>query len=217
MTCRRGEDQEPSLHRAEARPWGGEGCGCAYGAARGHRTARYWSRHATWKVTCALSGKVTVTASPCTGWAHHAQDRTGCPCRHQGRVTFALLLPFRRSTRVKPPTRPGPETPPAHAESMRPLPRANQRSAGRKADARDAREDGVPISWPWRVACGTGQEQKSPQKPRAIQFSFLSPFCKGGWEDFGTPRAGKSPLAPLCKGGNRAYHRKLNGPAKSRP
>jgi hypothetical protein len=35
----------------------------------------------------------------------------------------------------------------------------------------------------------------------AIQFSFLSPFRKGGWGDFGTPRAGKSPLAPLCKGG----------------
>jgi hypothetical protein len=47
---------------------------------------------------------------------------------------------------------------------------------------------------------------------RAIQFSFLSPFRKGGWGDFGTPRAGKSPLAPLCKGGNGAYHRKLNDP-----
>ena len=45
-----------------------------------------------------------------------------------------------------------------------------------------------------------------------MQFSFLSPLRKGGWGDFGTPRAGKSPLAPLCKGGNGAYHRKLNDP-----
>jgi hypothetical protein len=35
-------------------------------------------------------------------------------------------------------------------------------------------------------------------------------FRKGGWGDFGAPRAGKSPLAPLCKGGNGACHRKLS-------
>jgi len=35
-----------------------------------------------------------------------------------------------------------------------------------------------------------------------MQFSFLSPFRKGGWGDFETPRAGKSPLRPpLIKGG----------------
>jgi hypothetical protein len=48
--------------------------------------------------------------------------------------------------------------------------------------------------------------------PRAIQFSFLTPFRKGGWGDFGTLRTGKSPLAPLCKGGNGAHRRKLNDP-----
>jgi hypothetical protein len=79
------------------------GGGRAYGAAHGHMTARYWSRHATWKVTCALSGKVTVTASPCTGCVHHAQARTGYACRCPGRVASALCLPFLCSTSVKPP------------------------------------------------------------------------------------------------------------------
>ena len=68
--------------------------GGAYRAAHGHIMARYWSRHATWNVACALSGKVTVTASPCTGWVHHAQDRTGCACLRRGRLTFAMLRPF---------------------------------------------------------------------------------------------------------------------------
>jgi hypothetical protein len=77
--------------------------GHTYGAAPGHMTARYWSRHAIWKVTCALSGKVTVTASPCTGSAHHAQGRTGGLCRCPGRVALALCLPFLRSTGVTPP------------------------------------------------------------------------------------------------------------------
>lgn len=71
--------------------------GGAYRAARGHITARYRSRHATWNVTCTLSGKVTVTASPCTGWVHQAQDRTGCACLRRGRLTFAILRPFLRS------------------------------------------------------------------------------------------------------------------------
>jgi len=121
-----------------------------------------------------LSGKVTVTASPCTGWAHHAQGRTGCPCRHHGRVTFALFLPFRRSMGVTPPTRSGPETPPAHAESIPPLP-GHQRYAGRRAEARDAREDGVPISWPWSVACSTSKGQRSP-KSRPQPWSVLAPL-----------------------------------------
>src|SRR5262249_28188370 len=46
-------------------------------------------------VSCTLSGKVTVTASPYTGCVHHAQDRTGCTCRRRGRLTFAMLRPFR--------------------------------------------------------------------------------------------------------------------------
>src|SRR5262249_42182385 len=62
-----------------------------------HITARYRSRQATWNVTCTLSGKVTVTASPYTGWVHHAQERTGCVCLHRGRLTFAMLRPFLRS------------------------------------------------------------------------------------------------------------------------
>jgi len=104
----------------------GRGCsGRAYGAAHGHMTARYWSRHATWKVTCALSGKVTVTASPCTGWAHHAQGWTGCPCLCRGRVAFALFLPFRRFTGGHASHMPWPSTPPAHAESLTLPPRAS--------------------------------------------------------------------------------------------
>ena len=75
----------------------------AYGAAHGHMTARYWSRHATWKVTCALSGKVTVTASPGTGCAHHVQGRTGSVCRDPGRMAFPRCLPFLRSMSVTPP------------------------------------------------------------------------------------------------------------------
>jgi hypothetical protein len=53
-------------------------------------------------VTCTLSGKVTVTASPCTGCAHHAQDRPGDAGRCSGRAALARCLPFLRSTRVKP-------------------------------------------------------------------------------------------------------------------
>ena len=72
---------------------GGGPSGEAYRAAKGHITARYWSRHATWKVACALSGKVTVTASPYTGCVHQAQGRTRSRCRHRGRVAFAILRP----------------------------------------------------------------------------------------------------------------------------
>jgi hypothetical protein len=39
---------------------------------------------------------------------------------------------------------------------------------------------------------------------RAIQFSLLPPFRKGGMGDFGAAASGKSPLTPLCKGGNGA-------------
>jgi hypothetical protein len=122
------------------------GSGRAYGAAHGHRTARYWSRHATWKVTCALSGKVTMTASPYTGWAHQAQGRTGCPCRRPPRVAFALGPPFRRSTGVTPPTRPGLGMPPAHTGGRTPLPWASQRYAGHRADAHDPRKGGLSPS-----------------------------------------------------------------------
>jgi len=143
-----------------------------------------------------LSGKVTVTASPCTGWAHHAQGRTGCPCRHHGRVTFALLLPFRRSTGVTPPTRPGPETPPAHAGSMTPLPQANEWSAGRRAEARDAREDGVPISWPWSVACSTGEEQMRPQN-QPQPWSVLALLAPCLWTGLGEDHEVFGMVAPF--------------------
>ena len=39
-------------------------------------------------------------------------------------------------------------------------PRAGQRDAGRRVEARDAREDRVPISWLWSVACRTGEGQR---------------------------------------------------------
>src|SRR5712691_1008333 len=75
----------------------GDSSGRVYRAVHGHMTARYWYRHATWNVACSLSGKVTVTASPCTGWAHHTQGRTGFPCLLRGRLAFAMLLSFMRS------------------------------------------------------------------------------------------------------------------------
>jgi hypothetical protein len=145
------------------------GSGRAYGAAHGHRTARYWSRHATWKVTCALSGKVTMTASPYTGWAHQAQGRTGCPCRRPPRVAFALGPPFRRSTGVTPPTRPGLGMPPAHTGGRTPLPWASQRYAGHRADAHDPRKGGLPISWLWSVAYSAGgKTDKGAVAPLAL-------------------------------------------------
>jgi hypothetical protein len=88
----------------EARSRGRGSSGQAYGVAPGHMRARYWSRHATWKVTWALSGKVTVAASPWTGCAHHAQGWTGDACRCPGCVALVLCLPFLRSTSVKPPS-----------------------------------------------------------------------------------------------------------------
>src|SRR4029453_4140304 len=70
--------------------------GCArgrdYRAARGQMTSRYLYRHATWNGACPLSGKVTVTASPCTGLAHHAHGRTEFSCLFRGRLAFAMLL-----------------------------------------------------------------------------------------------------------------------------
>src|SRR5712691_688372 len=127
----------------------GDSSGRVYRAVHGHMTARYWYRHATWNVACSLSGKVTVTASPCTGVAHHAQGRTGFPCLLRGRAAFAMLLPFMCSATAKPPTRPAPRPPPGHAGSLTTLPRSSQRYAWRREDARDTREDGGPIWWTW--------------------------------------------------------------------
>ena len=45
------------------------------------------------------------------------------------------------------------------AGSMTPLPWASQRYAGRRADARDPREDGILIWWLWSVAHSTGGRQ----------------------------------------------------------
>jgi hypothetical protein len=58
-----------------------------------------------------------------------------------------------------------------------------------------------------------GKCKNNASKGGAGLFSSHSspPFVRGRG-NFGTPRAGKSPLAPLCKGGNGAYHRKLNDP-----
>jgi hypothetical protein len=72
------------------------------------------------------------------------------------RVAFALCLPFRRSTGVTPPTRPGLGIPPAHTGSMTPLSWASQRYAGRSADAHDPRKDGLTIWWLWSGAYSTG-------------------------------------------------------------
>ena len=94
--------------------------------------------------------------APYTGWAHQAQGRTGCPCRRPPRVAFALGPPFRRSTGVTPPTRPGLGMPPAHTGGRTPLPWASQRYAGHRADAHDPRKGGLPISWLWSVAYSAG-------------------------------------------------------------
>ncbi len=97
--------------RAEARHRGERREGRAYRGAGGHMTARYWSRHPTWKVACSLSGNVTVTASPCTGLAHHTHSRTGCPCLFRGRLTFAMLPPLLRFAVVETPTHPPRKSP----------------------------------------------------------------------------------------------------------
>jgi len=69
--------------------------GPPYRAAHGHMTARYRYKHATWNVACALSGKVTVTASPCTGLAHHAHAPAWLTFTRRGRLAFAIGFPSR--------------------------------------------------------------------------------------------------------------------------
>src|SRR4029450_5954454 len=107
--------------------------GCArgrdYRAARGHITSRYLYRHATWNVACSLSGKVTVTASPCTGLAHHAHGRTAFPCLFRERLAFAMLLSFMHSAMTEPPTRPLPVRPSGLSRNMSPLPWTRQYDA----------------------------------------------------------------------------------------
>jgi hypothetical protein len=47
------------------------------------------------------------------------------------------------------------------------------------------------------------QSNKQPQIPaRAMQFSLLPPFIKGGWGDFGMLPQANPPSPPFAKGGN---------------
>ena len=88
-----------SSARGEA-PQGGEARSALTEALAARPTAsppatcgRNTGRDRPWKVTWALSGKVTVAASPWTGCAHHAQGWTGDACRCPGCVALVLCLP----------------------------------------------------------------------------------------------------------------------------
>jgi len=70
---------------------------------RGHMTARYPVQNTRYERGLLLVRKVTVTASPCTGCAHHAHSRTGCSRLRRGRLAFATLLPFLRAAVAVPP------------------------------------------------------------------------------------------------------------------
>src|SRR5882724_7895185 len=119
---------------------GGDSSGRAYRAVHGHMTARYWYRHATWNVACSLSGKVTVTASPCTGLAHHAHGRTGFSRLLRGRLAFVMLLPFMRSALAETSTRPPLKSPGQPYEGTGPAAGALYRRQAREAP---------PLTWGW--------------------------------------------------------------------
>jgi hypothetical protein len=97
--------------------------------------ARYWYRHPTWNVACSLSGNVTVTASPWTGLAHHAQGRTACPCLLRGRLAFAMLLPFLRAALAQTFTRTPRKSPEQPSEGTGPAPAALYRPQARNPSA----------------------------------------------------------------------------------